>query len=195
MTTERKTTPIPVRMPEVLYDRVVHAASINGRSNNAEMVDRLHESFRRENTLAELLLEGLGLEKYQRIISTTEENDARRLFLFLDNIPVSRIYLAARKDSTFGAIMVVLIQSGPLTLFMDHAHFNRATPESHEIVMDVLANIERLDLGRVTSTADDFVPDTREMSDYEAIDCYLSHVPFRKQGDLKTLVDLLADAP
>jgi len=191
--TPSDTVPFAVRLPRPLYSQLGNAAELNGHSKNKETISRLNRSFERESILAEMLVEGLGLEKYQRITSTTEENDIRRLFLFLENLPVDRIYLAARKDSAYGAVLVILIQSGPLTLYMDHAHFNTSTLNSCDLVMDLLANIKRLDLLSVVSTAEDFIPDTRDMNSFEAIDCYLSQIPFRKRGNISKLLAKLKE--
>ncbi|MEM8500896.1 MAG: hypothetical protein AAF542_22975 [Pseudomonadota bacterium] len=185
------TLTLPVRMPRTLYDNIISAADQGAISRNKEVVQRLERSYKRDAILAEMLLEGLGVGKYQRITSTTAENDIRRLFLFLENIPVDRIYLAARKDIAFGAVMVILIQSGPLTLYMDHGQFNSSTDDGHELLMDLFSNIERLGLTSSISIAEDYVPDTRDMDAFEAIDCYLSQIPFRKRGNIKKLLSML----
>ena len=190
-TAKADTLAMPVRMPLTLYNDIGEAADLSGWSRNKEAVRRLERSFARDSTLAELLIEGLGIEKHQRITSTTEENDVRRLFLFLENIPIDRIYLGAREDSAFGGVVIILIQSGALTLCMDHAHFNVATDHSRHILMDLFANIERLGFKGIINVAEAYLPDTRDMNDFEAIDCYLSHVPFRKRGSIKKLLALL----
>jgi hypothetical protein len=89
---------------------------------------------------AELLLEGLGLQKIHRIPSTSEKSDVRRLSLFLEGIKINRICLAARRDPVFGATLVIMLQSHSLSLFTDSTTLNAASAQSKELLMGLLEN-------------------------------------------------------
>lgn len=183
-----------VKFPKDLLQRLNLSAreATPRRTGEEEIVTRLEQSFQPSTRLPDLLLEGLGLHKYQRIPSTTEEGDLRRLFLFLEHIHIDGIFLAARKDAVYGAVLIVLIQSGALTLFMDGSSLNTATEQSKSLVMDLFATIEKLNYFEKLRIADGYAADTRDVSAFEAIDCYLTGVPFYPEAPIQPLIDRLS---
>lgn len=178
----------PIRMPRSLHQQIALSAERSEHSNNREAVLRLQRSFSQPNTLNEILLQGLGLQKHQRIVSTTQEQDVSRLFLILESLPIDKLCLAARRNTTAGAVLVIFVQSRELSLIMDSTHLNASTYEGHELVMDLLSNIERLGLRPLVHQADDYVPDTRAMDAFDAIECVLACASVKKGGSLRKLI-------
>jgi hypothetical protein len=140
---------------------------------------------------AELLLEGLGFQKIQRIPSTSEKSDVHRLSLFLEGIKIDRICLAARRDPVFGATLVVLLQSQSLSLFMDSSTINAASTQSKDYLMDLFDNIERLRYMDSIIIAEDYIADTREFSAFDAYQCFFTTVPFYPDTPMRLLMGLL----
>ncbi len=182
---------ISIEIPLKLANRLLAAADRNGQSRNACIAHRLEQSFFQSLSFSNVLIDCLGFPRSLRIQCSTVETDLRRLFLMLGNISISNIFVAARRDVRYGSVLVLLIQSQANLFLMDGTCLNASTDDDRSLIVDLFVYIERQGLNACLAICTDPVPDTRQLTAEEAIDCHLSAIEFDRYIPPSALVNAM----
>lgn len=169
---------VPIEVPLKLANRLSAVADRDCVPRDEEIVRRLEQSFFKNLPFSNVLIDCLGFPQCLRIQCSTVESDLRRLFLMLDNISISHIFVAARPDVRYGSVLVLLIQSQANLFLMDATCLNVSTEQNKALIIDLFAYIERQGLNACLAITTEPVPDTRQLTAEEAVDCHLSAVDF-----------------
>lgn len=187
---------VPIQIPLKLANRLLAAADRNEEPRDDYIAHRLEQSFFQNLPFSNVLIDCLGLPRCLRIQCSTVQTDLRRLFLMLDNISISNVFAAARSDVRYGSVLVLLIQSQANLFLMDATCLNASTEKDRSLVVDLFVYIERQGLNACLGITTEPVPDTRQLTAEEAVDCYLSAIEFYRHVPPSTLLEaMVASSP
>ena len=183
---------VPIEVPLKLANRLSAAADRDCVPRGEHIVRRLEQSFFNNLSFSTVLIDCLGFPQCLRIQCSTVETDLRRLFLMLDNISISNIFVAARHDVCYGSVLVLLIQSQSNLFLMDATCLNASTADDKALIVDLFVYIERQGLNACLAITTEPVPDTRQLTAEEAVDCHLSSVDFDRHVPPSALLEAMA---
>jgi hypothetical protein len=122
-----------LRLPAALDDRIRVAAETSGRSLNAEMIERLNQTFGRD-AKTERVFNAFDLPEVRRIRHSNTGQAVEHILLMINTFEIERVVLAAREDPLNDAVLILLLQTANFVIILDKSSLNMAR-RSRELEM------------------------------------------------------------
>ena len=186
------TTPLSIRIPVVLRERLEALASVGGNNLTQEVVTRLQKScWPAGDTATQQALAAIEFSKVMRMRSGSTSSDIRDILAVTHGLGVDRLVFAVRPNELNGACMVMILQCEYTTLLMDGSWINMAREPRIGEVEQLLQQLDAVGLLRTALWCPHLVPITEKLSPDEALEAVLA-AGKPVALDLKGYLDLLS---
>ncbi len=180
----KESKPIGIRIPISLKERIAIHAKKQGKSLNAEIIQRLQKSFGSTARIIDDIFDTLNLEKIQRMRSTSTQADKKRIITVLRNMGVDKIVLGARREQLNNAVLVFIAQTESITLLMDSTNINMARTSRELEVQDIFHELDKNGLLEHIEYCKDYLPTTSNLTPDKALQLIL------EKGNLQKIVNI-----
>ncbi len=185
-------SPLSLRVPAELRERLEALAQAHGRSLNQEVVRRLQQScWPAGGGPLQKALEVIGLPKVVRLRSGSTSTDAANVVAVADGLGVDRVLFAARPNDLNGATLVLILESSFTTVLLDGSWINMAREPRIGEVEQMLQDLDARRLLQNARYCQDLVEDTTALEPADAVNQIIATgrpAPL----DLRAYLDLLS---
>lgn len=182
-----------LRLPASLDDRIRVAAETSGRSLNAEMIERLNQTFGRD-AKTERVFNAFDLPEVRRVRHSNTGQAVEHILLMINTFEIERVVLAAREDPLNDAVLIVLLQTANFVIILDKSSLNMARRPRELEMRQVFKALEDNGLLSEAEYVPTLLPVSTQSLTAEEMAALLMREKkkFEDEKHLKDLLDLLA---